>query len=124
MSRTGTRSRRVPLLPALLAVLSAAPLVVQAGGSKDLSPQDVAVLAATCFTCHGPGGQPPGDAPPDGIPALRGQSADRLLQRMRAFKASGAPTEAAATIMPLLLQGYDDAQIEALARWFGGQRRP
>lgn len=88
-----------------------------------VTPQDAAVLAATCFTCHGPNGQPPGNMA-GGIPALRGRSADYLLQRMRAFKAQGATgsssADAGATIMPLLLQGYGDAQIEALAQALAG----
>lgn len=84
-----------------------------------VAPQDAAVLAATCFTCHGPNGQPPGNMA-GGIPALRGRSAGYLLQRMRAFKAQGAKdaggADASATIMPLLLQGYGDAQLKALAQ--------
>ncbi len=76
--------------------------------------QDIAVLAATCVTCHAP------VAVPGGIPSLQGRNADDLLMRLRAFKAAGPEkADAASTIMPLLLQGYDDAQITALARWFG-----
>jgi cytochrome c553 len=92
----------------------------QAG--ERVPPQDTAVLAATCFTCHGPNGQPPDGG--SSIPGLRGRSAGFLLQRMRAFKAAGHGPDPNATIMPLLLQGYDDAQIEALARWFGRQEVP
>lgn len=89
-----------------------------------LTPQDVAVLAATCLTCHGPHGQPPGDLP-GGIPRLQGRSSDFLLQRLRAFKAlKHEKSDANATIMPLLMQGYDDAQIEALAQWFAREGRP
>jgi cytochrome c553 len=90
--------------------------------AQRVPPRDVAVLAATCATCHGPNGQPP-----DGgasIPGLRGRDAAFLLQRMRAFKAAGHGPDAGATIMPLLLRGYDDAQIEALARWFGRREAP
>lgn len=98
---------------AMLALLLAAAAASQA--AQRLAPQDVAVIAATCFTCHGPNGQPPGNGSAS-IPGLRGRSAGFLLQRMRAFKAQGhAQADAGATIMPLLLQGYDDAQLEALA---------
>ena len=79
-----------------------------------LSPQDVALLAGTCTACHGPGGQPPAGTP-GSIPALRGQSSAALLKRMQAFKAGRV---ADATVMPLLMQGYDTAQLQALARWF------
>jgi len=102
-------------------LLAALALLLAAAGqaAPRVAPQDAAVLAATCFTCHGPNGQPPGNMP-GGIPALRGRSAAYLLQRMRAFKAQGARdaggADAGATIMPLLLQGYGDAQIEVLAQ--------
>ena len=76
------------------------------------SPQDVALLAGTCVTCHGPGGQPPAGS---SIPALRGQSSTALLARMQAFQAGQV---AGATVMPLLMQGHDAAQLQALAQWF------
>ncbi len=78
------------------------------------SPSDVALLAATCATCHGPGGRPPQGAP-HSIPALRGKDSATLLRRMQAFKATAVPD---ATVMPLLMQGYDTAQMQALAQWF------
>ena len=90
------------LLPSLCAAQSAP------------SPQDIALLAGNCVTCHGPGGQPPAGAD-NSIPALRGQTAARLLERMQAFQAGQV---ADATVMPLLMQGYDAAQLQALARWF------
>lgn len=76
--------------------------------------QDVALLAGNCVTCHGPGGRPPAEAS-GSIPALRGRSSALLLERMQAFKAGRV---AGATVMPLLMQGYDTAQMQALARWF------
>ncbi len=33
-------------------------------------------------------------------------------------------SDATATIMPLLMQGYDEAQIKALAEWFAQQKKP
>jgi len=79
-----------------------------------LSPQDTALLAGHCVTCHGPGGQPPAGAGTS-IPALPGQSSAALLERMQAFQAGRV---AGATVMPLLMQGYDAAQLQALAQWF------
>jgi len=75
---------------------------------------DTALLAANCTTCHGPGGQPPAGSS-GSIPALRGQGSAALLERMQAFKAGRV---AGATVMPLLMQGYDAAQMQALAQWF------
>ena len=75
-------------------------------------PQDVALLAGNCVTCHGPDGRAP---PGSSIPTLRGRSSAELLERMQAFQAGRV---AGATVMPLLMQGYDKAQMQALARWF------
>lgn len=91
----------------------AALLWLQPGLAQPLpSPQDTALLAGTCVTCHGPGGQPPAGS---SIPALRGQSSAALLARMQAFQAGQV---AGATVMPLLMQGHDAAQLQALAQWF------
>mgnify|MGYP002662130244 CR=1 FL=1 len=93
----------------------AALLWLQPGLAQPLpSPQDTALLAGTCVTCHGPGGRPPASAG-GSIPALRGKGSAALLERMQAFKAGRV---AGATVMPLLMQGYDTAQMQALARWF------
>lgn len=70
----------------------------------------VAVMAAGCFSCHGPDGRST-----TVIPSLAGQSEQRLLQRLQAFKSGTAPD---ANIMTRLIKGYDEAQIQALARWF------
>lgn len=94
-----------------LAALLASPLVQAADAATPA--RDAAVLAATCANCHGPDGRSPGV-----IPSLRGQSAERLLQRMQAFKAGQA---ADATVMARLMKGYDEAQLQALARWFATQ---
>ena len=78
---------------------------------------NTAVVAATCVTCHAPSPEP------GGIPSLNGLSAEHLLARLRGFKANGpAQTTAAMTIMPLLMQGYDEAQIRALADWFASRQ--
>ena len=91
----------------------AALLWLQPGLAQPLpSPQDTALLAGTCVTCHGPGGQPPAGS---SIPALRGQSSTAGLARMQAFHAGQV---AGATVMPLLMQGHDAAQLQALAQWF------
>ena len=92
---------------AWLAALLATPCLAWAAPSLS----DVSVLAGTCANCHGPDGRSS-----SGIPTLRGQAADQLLRRMQAFKTG---TAADATVMTRLMTGYDDAQLQALAQWFG-----
>lgn len=114
----------LPLVPrpaawlalALAVPLAAAAQTPTAPATSTLKALDVAVLAGTCANCHGPQGQSTG-----GIPTLRGQDGSHLLQRMQAFKANRA---ADATIMNRLMQGYDDAQIQALAAWFSQEVQP
>ena len=66
------------------------------------SPQDTALLAGNCITCHGPGGQPPAGAG-SSIPALRGQSAAAIR-----------PIE----LSPVLLLGLDSQRREGfLTSW-------
>ena len=74
------------------------------------SPRETALLAAACVTCHGPGGR--GAA---SIPGQRGRGSTFLLERMQAFQAGQV---GGATVMPLLMQGYDATQMQALAQWF------
>lgn len=102
-----------------LALALAAPLAAAAQtapATSTFKALDVAVLAGTCANCHGPQGLSTG-----GTPTLRGVDADHLLQRMLAFKANRA---ADATIMNRLMQGYDEAQIQALAAWFSQEVQP
>jgi cytochrome c553 len=80
------------------------------------APADVQVLrtrslAATCGACHVSAGRATSPSAPAG---LAGMPATELIGRMRAFK-NGTR---AGTVMPQLAQGFSDAQIDQLARWF------
>lgn len=86
------------------------PCLAGTAGAQDLSRPSVSVLAGTCVNCHGPNGKSS-----TAIPSLAGQSQERLLARMQAFKAG---TAADATVMTRLMKGYDAQQIKALAQWF------
>lgn len=103
---------------AWLALLLAAPCAAVAATGNPAAPAstvslpDAALVAGTCANCHGPDGRAPQGST---IPGLRGHSAEHLQQRLLAFKAGTAPD---ATVMTRLMQGYDSAHIEALARWF------
>lgn len=71
-------------------------------------------LAATCAACHGTDGRSTAD---DAVPGLAGRPAEELVQLLQAFKAGDRP----GTVMPQLAKGYDDAQIDLLARYFAAQ---
>ena len=97
------------LVTGLALLLPFAPPALAA--SPALRAQDVALLAASCANCHGPDGRSAGD-----IPALRGQTPERLRQRMLDFKHGKASDT---TVMTRLMKGYETTEIDALAQWFG-----
>ncbi|GAB2738622.1 hypothetical protein GCM10027019_18280 [Melaminivora jejuensis] len=99
-----------PLLPSLYRAFWLALLLASPFASAQPGALDTAVLAGTCFNCHGPDGRSAG-----ALPSLQGRSPAELRQRLHAFQRGQAPD---ATVMTRLMKGYDDAQIEALAQWF------
>lgn len=68
-------------------------------------------IAATCMTCHGPGGKSLG-----AIPSIAGQNRDYFVKAMKDFKSGARPS----TIMKRHAAGYTDAEYEALAAYFAG----
>ena len=98
-----------------LSILITLPLSLQAQTTAAPNAADLKVLTGTCFSCHGE----PGHAPAD-MPELRGQSAQRLQQRMLDFKNGKAPD---ATVMHWIMSGYETAEIEALAQWFSQAKK-
>lgn len=102
-------SARFPLCTFGAAVLVAV-LPLAAGADTPVPPAAVQVLAGPCAHCHGPDGHSPG-----AIPSIAGLPEDRAVERMLAFRKDADP---AATVMPRLMKGYDEAQIRALAAWF------
>lgn len=85
---------------------------VSAQGGREIGFEEASVLGGACVNCHGPGGA--GMAP---VPAIAGLPADRFISLMNDFRADLVP---GATIMQRIALGYDDAEIAALARYFGG----
>ena len=72
-------------------------------------------LASACAICHGTSGQA---ATKDLIP-LAGLPREHIATQMRAFRDGSRP----ATVMHQIAKGYTDAQIDAMAAWFAGQKR-
>lgn len=72
-----------------------------------------AMLGNTCAGCHGTHGVSAGAAP-----SLKGLPTDYLKQAMHDFKSDKRP----ATIMNRIAKGYSDADIDAMAAYFGGMK--
>ena len=73
-------------------------------------------LAAGCAICHGTGGKPAPGAP---LIPLAGLPPDHIATQMRAFRDGKRP----ATVMHQIAKGYTDAEIDAIAALFAGQKR-
>lgn len=69
----------------------------------------IRTIAATCMTCHGPGGKSLGRNP-----NLAGQNKDFFVQSMKDFRSGEKP----GTIMKRHASGYTDAEISALGEYF------
>jgi cytochrome c553 len=66
-------------------------------------------IAATCMTCHGPGGHSLGAAP-----SLAGLEKSYFVQTMKDFKSGARP----ASIMKRHASGYTEAEFEAMGAYF------
>jgi cytochrome c553 len=52
------------------------------------------------------------------VPKLAGRDPQEIAGLMRAFRSGERP----ATVMDRIAKGYSDAEIAALAAWFGAER--
>lgn len=92
------------------AVLAAVPMSAMAA-----DPNLGRNLAAGCANCHGTNGKTVAGTLE--VNALAGESKERLLEKMLAFRSGDKP----GTVMPQITKGYTEAQIEAIAAWFAAQ---
>jgi cytochrome c553 len=70
-------------------------------------------LYASCASCHGTNGKAVGTT----LPELAGQSQDKIIAAMRAFKAQTRD----ATVMHQIAKGYSDEQIARIAAFLAAQ---
>ncbi len=90
--------------------------VALAAASLSVNAQESARnLAAACAICHGTEGRA---VSKEMIP-LAGLPREHIASQMRAFRDGQRP----ATVMHQIAKGYTDAQIDAMASWFAGQKR-
>lgn len=64
---------------------------------------DGRLLAQSCYSCHLGGGA---------IPNLKNRSASQILEQMKQFRSDNV----AGHVMPRLARGFDDQELEALAK--------
>lgn len=69
------------------------------------------MLAHACAGCHGTLGVSAGP----NMPRLAGQTRQHILDAMHEFRRGARPS----TIMGRLARGYDDAELSALADFYG-----
>ncbi|MGF1592658.1 MAG: c-type cytochrome [Kiloniellaceae bacterium] len=71
-----------------------------------------AILANTCFSCHGTDGHSAG-----AMPSIDGKSASYISDTLMRFRDGSKPS----TVMARIAKGFTDEEIEALAGYFSGQ---
>jgi sulfide dehydrogenase cytochrome subunit len=69
--------------------------------------------AASCTGCHAASA---GVKTP--VPRLTGRNAAEIVQQMQAFRVG----QRDATVMGRIAKGFTDAEVEAIAAWYAGQR--
>lgn len=71
------------------------------------------LLAQNCAACHGVDGREFNES----MPPLAGMKPEQFIRAMKAFKDGERP----AIIMDRVARGYDQAEIEAMAKFFAEQ---
>ncbi len=91
----------------LASALAALAMLPVAASAADAPPG-----ASSCSGCHAP-------ILSQGVivPPLSGRPAAETASLMREFKSGARP----ATVMGRIAKGFDDAEIDAIARWLGAQ---
>ncbi len=95
----------------LVGGLALMPLHAYAADEPERTERYTAILANNCFTCHGPGGQSPGE-----IPSLNRLSAADLATALKQFRSG----ERASTVMGRHAKGYSEADIDSIAQYIAG----
>ena len=88
----------------------AAAVLAFAPNTASAENMNVPLLAAQCVVCHGPAG-----ASHIQMPTIDDLSAKQIKNNLRAFRDGKRPQ----TIMGKISKGFSDAQIDAIAEYFG-----
>ncbi|MBI1243968.1 MAG: c-type cytochrome [Alphaproteobacteria bacterium] len=94
-------------LACIAACLTVLLAVAGPAAAQSLAPTTGHTLAATCTSCHGPGGRSPG-----AMPSINGRSEAEIAKTMHEFKDDSRP----ATVMNRHAKGFSDGEIAAIAK--------
>lgn len=99
------------------ALVLAAILTAGWTGAPAMADDAMPPLGAQCLSCHGSDGRP---ALAD-LPVIAGQQPLYLANALKAYR-DGKRAAGQAMVMHEIVKNTTDAEIEALAQWFGGQQ--
>ena len=109
MALTTIRVPRIAAtLTAAIALLGSASVLAQTEISR------CAVIATTCFTCHGRNGDSPSN-----IPSINEIPPTRMIDTLKGFRSG----QRASTIMGRNASGYTDEEIVEVANYFGSLQK-
>ncbi|MDP6345066.1 MAG: c-type cytochrome [Alphaproteobacteria bacterium] len=94
-----------------IAAAFAASLVLGVPSLAAADSMDSNMLGNPCAGCHGTAGQSKG-----AMPTIKGKSAKFIAKALKDFRDGKKPS----TVMQRIAKGYTDAQIDALAKQYGG----
>ncbi len=95
------------LLPAFAVICV---LTQSAVGAETDATVPLPTAAAPCSNCHGTDGRQVG-----AIPTIAGRPAAILIDKLQQFRGDKTPE---ATVMPRLVKGLTDSELEAVAKYF------
>jgi len=82
-------------------------------GSAAADERRGAILANTCFSCHGTDGHSSG-----AMPSIGGKSADYIIDALHRFRDGSKHS----TVMTRIAKGFTDEEIEMLAAYFSDRK--
>ncbi len=83
-----------------------------AGAPAEADMASGAVLANTCYSCHGTDGKSAGD-----MPTIAGKAEDFIVKKLQGYRSG----ELKGTVMARIAKGFSDAEIRALAKFYAGK---
>jgi cytochrome c553 len=96
------------------AILSAA----SCGGESAMAQSPGRLLASNCFQCHGTNGKPGAD----GLERLAGMSEAEMFEELMEMRHPPATVEHEKEIMAVHANGFTEAELRLIARFFSRQQ--